>query len=52
MTPGDWYAVFILALMVGCQFEEMVDAYRERTEAMLRIAGVTELKRLQGCGPG
>jgi hypothetical protein len=42
MTAGDWIGIFILAIMVLCQVEELEAAYRERTEAMLRIAGITE----------
>jgi hypothetical protein len=42
MTGIDWLAVFILAVMVLCQVEELENAYRERTEAMLRIAGIME----------
>jgi hypothetical protein len=44
LTGGEWFAIFLLALGAGCQLEEMVDAYKERTEVMLRIAGITQIE--------
>lgn len=44
MTGGEWLVFLILVVMILCQVEELEDAYRERTKAMLRIAGVTQLE--------
>jgi hypothetical protein len=40
MTGAEWLGVFILAIMVLTQVEDLEEAYRERTAAMLKIAGV------------
>jgi hypothetical protein len=44
MTIGEGLLILFLALATLCQIEEIVDAYHDRTKAMLRIAGIIEME--------
>jgi len=42
MTTGEGLLLLFLGIMFGCSLEDAIGAYRERTEAMLEIAGIKE----------
>jgi len=44
MTIIEGFFILLLFIMVGCSIEEMTGAYRERTEAILKIAGIVEIE--------